>query len=79
MTPIEASNRISGKTVYYKLQHRRHKNNAQIQLGQLMRTPDIRNVFRKGDMTNCSYKLCTMTEIIHNTLPSKRLNFLPGR
>ena len=44
-----------------------------------MRTADIKRVFSKGDSTNYGYKLYTITEIIHNTIPSYRIDYLPER
>ena len=35
--------------------------------------------FRKGDSTNFSYKLYTITEVIHDTIPSYRIDYLPER
>ena len=48
-------------------------------MGDLIRTSDIRSVFSKGDSTNYSYELYTITEIIHETIPSYRLNYLTER
>ena len=48
-------------------------------LGQLVRTADTKRVFSKGDSTNWSYKLYTITEIIHDTIPSYRIHCLPER
>ena len=48
-------------------------------LGQLFRTDDIKKVFSEGDSTNWSYNLYTITEILHKTLPSYRINCLPER
>ena len=45
----------------------------------MVRTSDIKKVFSKGDSTNYSYKLYTITEVIHDTIPSYRLNYLPER
>ena len=39
----------------------------------------ILKVFSKGDSTNWSYNLYTITEVIHDTVPSYRINYLPGR
>ena len=47
--------------------------------GQLVRTADIKRVFSKGDSTNYSYKLYTITEVIHDSISSYRLNYLPER
>ena len=53
--------------------------NPKHKLGQIVRTSDIKKVFSKGDSTNYSYKLYTITEIIHDTIPSYRLDYLPER
>ena len=42
-------------------------------------TSDIKRVFIKGDSTNYSYNLYTITEIIHDTIPSYRNEYLPER
>ena len=36
-------------------------------------------MFSKGDSTNYSYKLYTITEVIHDTIPSYRIDYLPER
>ena len=46
-------------------------------LGRIVRSADNRKVFSKGDTTNRSYKLYTITETIHDTTPSYLHNFLP--
>ena len=45
----------------------------------MVRTADIKRVFSKGDSTNYSYKLYTVTEVIHDTIPSYRIDYLPER
>ena len=79
MTPIQASKKSNEKEVYYKLQDRRVRQQPKFKLGQLLRTADIKRVFSKGDSTNWSYILYTITEIIHDIIPSCRLNYLPER
>ena len=79
MTPIQASKKINEKVVYNNLQDERQKQKPKFQLGQLVRTADIKRVFSKGDSTNYSYKLYTITEVIHDTIPSYRINYLTGR
>ena len=79
MTPIQASKKINEKIIYSNLQDKRKKLNPKFKLGQLVRTADIKRVFSRGDSTNYSYKLYTITEIIHDTIPSYRLNYLPER
>ena len=79
MTPNQASKKSNEKQVYSNLQDKRRKLNPKYKLGQLVRTADIKKVFSKGDSTNYSYKLYTAREIIHATIPSYRINYLPER
>ena len=48
-------------------------------MGQLVRAADIKKVFSNGDSTNYSYKLYTITEVIHDTIPTYRIDYLPER
>ena len=79
MTPIQASKKANQKEVYSNLQDKRKILNPKYELGQLVRTSDIRKVFSKGDSTNYSYEIYTITEIIHGTIPSYRINYLTER
>ena len=79
MTPVQASKKSNEKIVFSNLRDDRIKRQPKFKLGQLIRTADIKKVFSKGDSTNYSYKLYTITEIIYDTIPSYRLNYLPKR
>ena len=79
MKPIDASQKSNEKTVYSNLQDKRKIFNPKYELGQLVRVSDIRRVFSKGDSRNWSYKLYTITEVIHDTIPSFRNDHLPER
>ena len=79
MTPIQASKKSNEKLVYSNLQDRRVRQQPKFKLGQLVRTADIKRVFSKGDSTNWSYKLYTITEVIHDTIPSYPIDYLPER
>ena len=79
ITPIQASKKINEKEVYSNLKNDREKQRPKFQPGQLVRTADIKRVFSKRDSTNYSYKLYTITEVIHSTIPSYRINYLPER
>ena len=79
MTPIQASKKTNEKLVYSNLQDQRVKQTPKYKLGQIVRTADIKKVFSKGGSTNWSYKLYTITEVIHDTIPSYRINYLPER
>ena len=76
-TPIQASKKSNEKIVYSNLKDNREVRKPKFQLGQLPRTADIKRVFSKGDSTNYSYNLYTKTEIIHDNIPSYRIDYLP--
>ena len=78
-TPNQASKKSNEKEVYSNLQDKRRKLNPKYKQGQLVRTADIKKVFSKGDSTNYSYLLYTISEVIHDTIPSYRINYLPER
>ena len=79
MKPIDASKKSNEKLVYNNLKDDRDKQLPKYKLGQLVRTADIKRVFSKGDSTNWSYKLYTITEVIHDTIPNYRIDYLPER
>ncbi len=79
MTPIQASKKSNESEVLKNLQDKRAKRKPKYKLGDLVRTADTRNIFSKGDSTNWSYELYTITEIIDDTIPSYHINFLPER
>ena len=64
---------------FSNLPDKREKHNLRFQLGQLVRTADIEKVSSKGVSTKWSYKLNTTTEVIHDTLHSYQINYLPER
>ena len=79
MKPIDASKKSNQKLVYNNLKDDREVRKPRFRLGQLVRTADIKKVFSKGDSTNYSYEIYTVTEIIHDTIPSYRIDYLPER
>ena len=79
MTLNQASKKSNKKLGYFNLQDRRVKQQPKFNLGQLVRTVVFKKVFSKGDSTNYSYKLYTNTEVIHDTIPSNRIDYLPER
>ena len=79
MTPIQASKKSNEKLNYTNLRDKREVRKPKFKLGQLVRTADIEKVFSKGDSTNYSYEVYTITEVIHDTIPSCRINYLPER
>ena len=79
MTSIQASKKSNEILVYSNLKDNRHIKKPKYNLGQLVRTADIKKVFSKGDSTNYSYLLYTITEVKLDTIPSYRINYLPER
>ena len=79
LTPIKASKKSNDKLFYSNLKDNRQVRKQKFKLGQLVRTADIKRVFSEGDSTNYSYKLYTITEVIHDSISSYRLNYLPER
>ena len=79
MTPVQASKKSNQKLVYNNLGDDRQKQRPKFKLGDLARTADIKKVISKGDSTNWSYKLYTITEVIHDAIPSYRIGYLPER
>ena len=72
--PIDAFEKSSKKVVFCNIQDQ-----PKIKLGQLVRTGDIKKVFSKGGSTNWSYKFYSITQIIHDPIPSYRIDYLPKR
>ena len=79
MTTNQASKKSNEKQVHSNLQDPRMRQKPKYKLGQLVRTADVKKVFSKGDCINWSYKLYTITEVIHDTIPSYRIDYLPER
>ena len=79
MTPSQASKKSNEKAVFDNLRDDRQKQRPKFKLGQPVRTADIKRVFSKGDSTNYSYKLYTITQVIHDTIASYRFDYLPKR
>ena len=79
MKPIDTSKKSNEKEVYSNLKDKREVRKPKFKLGRLVRTVDIKRVLSKGDSTNYSYKLYTITEVIHDTIPSYRIDYLAER
>ena len=79
MTSFQASKKSKEKVVYNNLRDKNETQKQKFKIGQLVRTADIKRVFSKDDSTNYSYKLYTITELIHDTIPSYRIDFLLER
>ena len=79
LTPIQASLKKNEGYVYKNLLDKRKKRDPKFQLNNLVRVADLKKTFSKGEMTNWSYKLYKITEIINDKIASYRLDNLPER
>ena len=70
MTPIEASLNRNQNLVCSNLRDRRDIRKPKFNLGILVPPADIKRVFSRGESINWSYKVYTITEVIHDTNPS---------
>ena len=65
------------KSIKFPRQEKKLK--RKFNLGQLVRTAEIKKLFWKGDSTNYSYERYTINEVIHDNIPSYRINYSPER
>ena len=79
MKPVQTSKKSHEKVVFSNLLDKRQKQKPKIKLGVLVRISDIRLVFSKRDSTNYSYKVYTTIEVLQNTIPLYKNNYLPER
>ena len=79
LTPKDASLKKNEGYVYKNLLDKRKKIKPKYEIGDLVRTADLKKTFSKGDTTNWSYILYKITEILNETIPSYKINNLPER
>ena len=79
LTPIQGSLKKNEGYVYKNLLDKRKKTKPKYEIGDLVRTADLKKTFSKGDTTNWSYKLYKITEIINDTIPAYKTDNLPER
>ena len=79
MTPFQANKTSNEKKFYVIFSNDKEIQKPNFNLGRLVRIGDIRRVLSKGDSTNWSHKIYTNIEVMHDTLPSNRIKYLPER
>ena len=79
LTPTQASLKKNEGYVYKNFLDERKKIKPKFQINDLVRTADLKKTFSKSDMTNWSYNLYKLTEIVNDTIPSYKTNNLPER
>ena len=77
LTPIQASLKKNEGIVYKNLLDERKKVTPKFQVNDLVRTADLQKTFSKSDLTNWSYNLYKIKEIISDTIPTYHLDNLP--
>ena len=70
LSPKVASLKKNEGLVYKNLLDKRKKLKPKYEIGNLVRTADIKKLFSKSDTTNWSHKLYKITEIINDTRPA---------
>ena len=75
----DASKKSKEKVVFYNLKDKRQKQRPNFKIGQLVWTADIEKKFSKGDSTFWAHKFSAVTELIYESVPSYRINYLPKR
>ena len=78
-SPKDASLKKNEGLVYKILLDERKKKKPKNEIGDLIRTTDLKKTFSKGDTTNWSEKLYKITEFINDTNPSYHIDILPER
>ena len=79
MTPIQASKKSNEKVLYNNFKDNRETQKPKFNLAQIVRTADIKRVFSKEESESFNYNPYTITQIIHNTIPSYMLNYKSER
>ena len=79
LSPKDASLKKNEGYVYKNLLDKRKKIKPKYEIGDLVRTADLKKTFSKSDTTNWSYRLYKITKIINDTIPSYHIDYLPER
>ena len=79
LTPIQASLKKNEGYVYKNLLDKRKKVKPKYEIGDSVRTADLKKTFSKEDTTNWSYRLYKITEIINDTIPTYKIDNLKER
>ena len=79
MTPIQGSLKKNEAFVYKNLLDKRKKIKPKYEIGDLIRTADLKKTVSKSDTTNWSYIWYKIAEIIKDTIPTYRIDNLPER
>ena len=70
ISPKDAPLKKNEGFLYNMLLDKREKVTPKFQINDIARTADIKKTFSKRDTSNWFYKLCKITEIINDTIPT---------
>ena len=76
LTPIQASLKKNEVYVYKIFLNKRKKIKPKYEIGDLVRTADLKKTFSKSNTTNWSYKLYIITEKLNLSIPSYKIDNL---
>ena len=79
MSPIQTSKVAIDESIICNLVGKRKKRKPKYNIGFLVRTTDKRKTFPEGGRTVFSYALYTITQLLHDTVPSLRIKFSTAR
>ena len=79
MTQIQASFKKNEGDVYENLLDKRKKKKPKFEINDLVSRTDLKKTFSKSDLTNWSYQLYKITEIIIDTIPTYHIDKIPER
>ena len=79
LSPVQASLKKNEGYVYKNLIDKRKKIKPKYEIGDLVRTANLKNTFSKSEMSNWSYKLYKITELNKDAIPSYHIDNLPER
>ena len=79
LSPKDASLKKNEGFVYKNLLDKHKKVKPKYEIGDLVRTADLKKTFSKGDTTNWSYKMYKITEIINDRIRSYKIDNLKER
>ena len=79
LTPVQASLNKNEGYVYNNLLNKRRRVKPKLQINDLGRTAELQKTFSNSDTINWSYKLCKITAILNDTIPSYKIDKLEER
>ena len=77
MTPLQASKKTNQKNSPFQSSTQKKNHRPKFLLEGFVGTAGFQETFSKVDSTNWSHQLNTIAQIVHDTTPSYRIEYLP--